>query len=53
MVTRNQGEGEIGSRWLMGTEFHFCKMSEPGDLVHNNANIGDTTELYHSKWLGW
>lgn len=33
----------------MGTEFHFCKMKNSGDLLHNVVSILDTTESVRWK----
>ena len=35
----------------MGVEFQFYKMKKSEDLLNNNLNIPNTTELYTFKWL--
>ena len=35
----------------MGIEFQFYKMKKSEDLLNNNLNIPNTTELYTFKWL--
>ena len=46
MVTRQDwGGGGFGS-CLIDTEFQFCKMRSSGNLLHDDVNIVNTTELY-------
>ena len=46
-----RGWGSRGGRSY--TELQFCKMKIPGDLLHTNANILNTIELYTQNWLRW
>lgn len=45
MFARGWGEGEIGSCCSVGIEFQRCKMKSSRNLLHNNLNILDISEL--------
>lgn len=46
-------KGRIGSCFLVGIEFEFCKMERFWKFVGNNVNIVDTKILHSEKWLSW
>ena len=41
----------MGSCCSMGTEFQRQRRKSSGDLVHNNVNVLNTTELYTVKMV--
>lgn len=49
VIANDLKEGEIVSYFLVGKEFQFCQMKSPGDQLHNNVIILNTTELHTSK----
>ena len=56
LVSKGQGEGEMGSYFLICIAFQFCKSKSSGDRwwwwLPNNMNVLNTTELYvYLKWL--
>lgn len=46
VVARAEGEGREMGSCLMCTEFQFCWMKSPGDLLHSNARVLDTIEVH-------
>lgn len=48
VVPRAWEERRMRSCCLMDTKLQFCKMKSPGDLLYNNMNILNATELKNS-----
>ena len=53
IVTKGWGRGIKGNHCIMGTECQFHETRRVLEMLHNNVNILNSTELYTQKWFKW